>query len=56
MFTTGNNDYLGKGLTNHAVFSQDKLAEMTRCDLEMLIQDYIRQIYRVFVQKGLLDN
>jgi hypothetical protein len=47
------NDFLPKGLINQAVFSQDKPAEMTGHHLAMLIRDYIRQIYRIFVQKGL---
>ena len=44
-----------RALTNQVVFSQNKLTEMIGYEPAMSIQGYIRQIYRVFAQKGLFD-
>jgi len=45
-----------KALTNHTVFAQRKLIEMTGYVPSMTVRDYIKQICREFSQKRLLDN
>jgi nucleoside-diphosphate-sugar epimerase len=45
-----------QALVNQKMFSQNKLSEMTGYKTAMPIQEYVRQMYHIFAEKGWLDN